>query len=100
MSALRGAVCQKLGLSLSATQADIYRAALKKIGKFGARDEAQAAFPGIRVERGSAEINGVRRAVYNVWIPGSGDIGYGMTEQEAWDVAAQAARRKAERAGR
>lgn len=37
MSTPRAAVCKKLALSATATQADIYRAALKKIGAFGGR---------------------------------------------------------------
>lgn len=34
MSTLRASVCKKLGLSATASQTDVYRAALKKIGKF------------------------------------------------------------------
>lgn len=39
MSTLRASVCKKLGLSATASQTDVYRAALKKIRALGSADE-------------------------------------------------------------
>lgn len=70
MSALRAAVCKKLSLSATATQADIYRAALKKIGAF-------AELPNWYLRECTDAVREVAERSGARWKSGSADVGYG-----------------------